>query len=183
MKPCILNYRKPLTKLPDKLIYLRSVNTVMKPHQQEFVIFTPNSKNISGIMHCHKSKQQFREDYNGATLCIDFLSAIKREQGFGKSLINFAKNYSKQIGCNGYLCLMADGEFTPDKVPHVFYRKQGFTTLNEETDKKLDRLIRRKRDGQWNDFPNELMFYPSPSKNESFKEKFLAILDNLKSFF
>ena len=171
----LYNYPR-IEKLPDKLIYLRQSFNNMNPPQQEFVIFKPNSKKISGLMVCHKSNVQLRPDYNGPSLAIDYLCSFEQEKGFGKALITFAKNYSKRLGCDGHIFLKADGSFTPNRVPHLFYRKCGFSTLDKKKDKLLDKFIRKNRPANWKQFASDLMFYPAmKSKNSIFFDKLIKI--------
>ena len=168
-------------KIPEKLIYLRQINYAANPSQEEFVIFAPHAKDISGRMVCHKSNLRLRPDYKGTSLAIDYLTVFEPEKGFGRALINFAKNYSKKIGCNGYVFLMADGSYTPSRVPHVFYRKCGFTTLDKKLDKGLDKCIKKNKPANWNIFHNELMFY-SPLKTEK-TDIYKRILDRILKIF
>ena len=166
MGPSILNYQKPITKLPDKLIFLRNVNTVMHPAQKEFVIFSPKTKNLAGIMRCHESCLDLRPDYKGMSLAVDFIETYTKNRGYGKALIEFAKRYSKETGCGGYVFLKAVHTFSPMKVPHLFYRKLGFTTLDSETDKLMDKFIKQNKTASAGDFSPMLMFYPKPETQE-----------------
>lgn len=176
MPPTILNCKQPITKPPKELIYMRRIYNVMKPPQKEYVLFDTQTGKLKGLMCCHKSKYRLREDYDGPTLCLDFIETYDREKGYGKSLINFAKNLSKQIGCNGFVCLKAVSDFTPERIPHLFYRKQGFTTLNKQIDKKMDKFIKHKRPALWQDFDSEIMYYPDTSSQKS---KFRTIVENI----
>ncbi len=159
MIPNVIN-TQPLKKLPDKLIYLRNINTAMHPPVEEYVIFSPKSGKIGGIMHCHKMSFKIRPDFDGYPLGIDLIRTEKSGEGFGKALINFAKNYSKQIGSEGQICLKAVTSLSPFKIPHIFYRKQGFTTLDEENDKAMDHFIKKNKSATFKDFSSVLMYYP-----------------------
>ena len=118
---------------------------------------------------------QFRDDYKGDTLAIDFIGTDKENKGLGTTIIDFAKNYSEQIGCNGYIVLKAVSHFSKDSSPHIFYRKLGFTSLDENFDKNLDSFIKNKQKANPDIFPEKLMFYP--------EEKNLGLFEKIKNLF
>jgi len=110
--------------LPDKLIY----HSQVYKHGYKFEKFNifstnPNCQN-RGEMYCFKEHilRPDKQDFV-PSLYIDFLFSTKSGEGFGTSLLNFAKKYSKEIGCNGRFHLMASSGLLPQKVPHVFYKK------------------------------------------------------------
>ena len=90
-------------------------------------------------------------------------------------MINFAKNYSKQVGCNGYIILKATSIKNESYSPCIFYRKENFSTLDKKIDKKLDYFIKKKLFATQKDFPSMLMFYPPKEKTNKFREFFLKI--------
>ena len=115
-------------------------------------------------MVCHKSELPLRPNYENSVLAIDFLEVTTKNKGIGTKILKFAENYSKQIGCNGYLTIKADGSFMPKKIPHIFYRKFGFSTFDKKFDIKLDKFIAQNTYATTNDFPCLLMHYPPLSK-------------------
>ena len=132
-------------------------------------------------MVCHKSNIPLRESYKGPILIIDFINTRINNKGYGSVLINFAKNYSKKIGCNGYVVLKADSSFTPNRVPHLFYRKQGFSSFDPITDKKMDKFIRKNKDATHRDFRAIVMHYPAnPPKQNALKKAITQIRNYLK---
>lgn len=166
--------------LPEFLFYKRNVHNLMFSKQLEFVAFsTKNSKNYGEIL-VRKSTVQHREDYAGPILAIDLIKSKNINQGLGTAMINFAKNYSKQNGCNGYLILRADASLSPDRVPQIFYRKQGFSTFDDKTDTKMDEFIKNKSDATSEDFIVDIMHYPplKEKKKLSFCEKMRRILND-----
>ena len=78
-------------------------------------------------------------------MSINFISSRKFNSGAGTKLINFAKNYSKLNGCGGYLTLNADNSFTPQRVPHLFYRKLDFASNYENFNDEMDKYIKENR--------------------------------------
>lgn len=162
---------KPSAKLPEVLFYKRPIKSVMSPPQEEFVAFSTKGDKNWGEIVLHKSKLQHRKDYEGDTLAIDFISSNDRQKGLGSAMIDFAKNLSKKNGCNGYLVLRADSSIDKHHVPHIFYRKQGFTTLDNKLDRKLDSFIKDNKQATSNDFKTQLMYYPAPQKKPSLVER------------
>ena len=165
---------KPI-KIPEVLFYKKPYKSVMHPPQTEFLAFSTTGDKNWGELVVHKTKMQFRNDYKGETLAIDFISTHKKNKGLGATIIDFAKNYSKQIGCNGYIVLKAVSHFSKDNAPHIFYRKQGFTSLDKNFDKNLDSFIKNKQKVNPDIFPEKLMFYP--------EEKKLSFFEKIKNLF
>lgn len=172
------NKTYPTRSFPEKFLYQRRIVKAREPIE-EFVL-TDKGKLVGEIV-CQKSTAQWRDDYLGNCLIINFIKTTKQNKGYGKYLIDFAKNYSKQRGCNGYLLLKSDTSFTPHRIPHLFYRKQGFTTLEPKIDKKMDRFIKENKDAKHTDFKSMLMFYPS--KETKNKNKFLEFTQKVLNYF
>ena len=62
----------------------------------------------------------------------------KRNQGWGKYFIDFAKRESHRQGCEGRTHVVA---YNYEKPPQIFYKKQGFVAASEEVNKQLDKHI------------------------------------------
>ena len=167
----VCNKSNWVKKLPEKIIYLNKVNNVLNPPQEEYVVFSPkDSSAIGGIMKCHKSSFFLRPNYNGYVYAVDFIKTINRGEGYGKALLNFAKKLSEQSGCEGQIILKATGLYTPMSVPHLFYRKNGFTTLDKKIDSKMDKFIKQGMKATTKDFSDMLMFYPDMEKKKKKKK-------------
>lgn len=146
-------------------LYEHRVNKIVHPNQDVFDIYDLSKSNKLGTLVCHKSEIPLRPNYDNSVLAIDFLEVTSKNEGLGTKILKFAEKYSKQIGCEGYLTLKADGYFMPQKIPHIFYRKFGFSTFDKKTDKKLDKFIAKNSNATIEDFPCLLMHYPpKPSK-------------------
>ena len=163
-------------KLPKVLFYKRPTRSIMHPPQTEYIAFSTNGDKNWGELIIHKSSLQHREDYSGNTLAIDFIASKEKRKGLGGAMIKFAKNLSKQKGCNGFLVLKADSTIDSHRVPHIFYRKQGFTTLDKKIDNKLDMFIKNNQQATSNDFSTQLMYYPAPPKKQGFWDKIKGFL-------
>ena len=159
--------------------YKHSINKVMQPCMHIFDFFNTNNNKI-GTLVCHKSERKLRPNYNDSVLAIDFLEVTQKNQGYGTKILEFAKEYSKQIGCNGFLTLKADVSYMHERIPHIFYRKFGFSSFDKSIDKKLDKFIQQKKDATLKDFPCLLMHYPPMADNKAFDlKKILVYLNQL----
>lgn len=170
-----INFIQLKAKLPSVLFYKQPIKSVMQPPQEVYTAISTRGDKNWGILVLHKSTMQHRNDYNGSTLAIDYIESRNKHKGLGKAMIEFAKNYSKQKGCNGYIVLRADSTIDKKQVPHIFYRKQNFTTLDKKIDKKIDLFIRNQQDGTSSDFPTQSMYFPPPQK-QNFINKIKLLL-------
>ena len=151
-------------------VYEHSINKVMHPEQHIFNIYSADMTKELGILVCHKSELPLRPNYEGNVLAIDFLEVNDKNKGIGTKILKLAENYSKIEGCKGYMTLKADCSYSPQRIPHTFYRKFGFSTLDKNLDNKLDKFIQSKQNATSNDFPCLLMHYPpQPEKISKFK--------------
>ena len=155
--------------LLSNLTYKHSVNKLTHPHLHIFNIYAENKMQKIGTFVCHKSGIPLRPGYKGSVLAIDYLEVTETDKGAGSTILKFAHEYSQKIGCKGYMTLKADGSFTPKKIPHLFYRKFGFSSFDPKTDKKLDTFIHQNKNATSVDFPSLLMHYPPQDKTESRK--------------
>ena len=161
-------------------IYEHSINSTMRPAQHIFNFYSPSDKSRVAKLVCHKSDVPIRPNYNNPVLAIDYLVVNDTNKGNGTKILKFAEEYSKKRGCNGFMTLQSDVGFTPQRIPHIFYRKFGFTTLDKKTDRRLDRFIKRNKDATWRDFPNMLMHYPPiADKKQSLVNKLWSYLTKL----
>ena len=148
-----------------------TVNKVMHPNQDVFDIYNLDKTIRLGTLVCHKSELPLRPNYEKSVLAIDFLEVTTKNEGLGTKILKFAEEYSKQIGCNGYLTVKADGSLLPQKIPHTFYRKFGFSTFDKKIDVKLDKFISKNINATIKDFPCLLMHYPpQPKKTTKFMQ-------------
>lgn len=171
--------------LLSKLTYKYSVNKLTNPPLHIFNVYSADNTRKIGTLVCHKSGIPLRPGYKGSVLAIDYLEVTETDKGAGSTILKFAHEYSQKIGCKGYMTLKADGSFTPKKIPHLFYRKFGFSSFDPKTDKKLDTFIHQNKNATSVDFPSLLMHYPPQDKTESRKfvlKNLLKKLDILKIF-
>ena len=149
-----------IQKLPRTLYY-------KLPYKDGYNIIATDAKKKVGIIYTRPVKVGYKE-----FLQVDFLGIRKseRRKGYGTDAINFAKNMSKKLGCEGRVILTADiTPFEKDIAPHPFYRKNGFTCNNKILLKKIDNSIKNKKEMMFKDVQPAVMFYIP--KKENFFDK------------
>lgn len=158
---------KNIKELPKVLIYHQS-----RICYDKFILFSTNKSEFGKqvIMECTKEFINRDGRKNIPSLYIDNLISNCSGNGLGTKMLDFAKIYSKKVGCNGYFHLLADGCYNPHRLPHIFYRKYGMNTTNYKIDKKLDKLIKKGKNATYKDFKTEEMYYP-PIKHKEIKHK------------
>lgn len=152
-------------KIPTTIIH--SQNKVMHPVQDIFEIHDIEKSTKIGELVCHKTTNVTRPDYKGPILAIDYIKVTTPNNGLGTAIIKFARNLSMQMGCKGHLVLKADSSITKTRIPHIFYRKLGFSSLDKKTDRQMDKFIKRNKSATPKDFPCLIMHFPAPKHNPS----------------
>ncbi len=117
-------------------IYNHSVNSVMHLPLHIFNFYARKNEKQIGKLVCHKSEIPIRPNYDSSVLAIDFLEVTDKNIGIGTKILKFAEEYSRQIGCKGFMTLKSDTTYMPERNPHIFYRKFGFTTYDKGSDKQ-----------------------------------------------
>lgn len=175
------NLRFPPVKrygtLPDKLIY----HTVedYNPSIDRFIMFsTKRGDNRIARMICFP--QSIYRDGKMHVPSLYVCKLFAPGGGFGTAMLNFARVYSKMIGCGGNIHLQASGCYMPQRVPHIFYRKYGMNTSYEAINKKLNKFVEKGKSATYMDFDEIEMYYP-PIKIFPHKEN--KILKIIKKFF
>lgn len=171
----MINYRigfNKINKLPDKLIYHKVQTYSTGSSEDVFTIFFTRDCKKQAVMYCVPS-EVFRKDLGYVkSLSVEFICNLsKQHMGLGRSLIEFAKNYSRKIGCGGRVNLYAVKGKSYKEYPHMFYHKCGFNTGISLFDNKMTRYIRKKVKPEDAKFPTLQMFYP-PIANVEPKPRF-----------
>ena len=170
-----------LKKIPDVLISHQYFNYYDAPISR--FILSPTKKSEFGrlvIMDCIDTK--INRDGIRDVPCLYIWKLISNcsGHGYGSKMLDFARSYSKKIGCNGYISLTSDGCYNPHRLPHIFYRKYGMSTESRKIDKKLDKFIAKGKNATYKDFKTEEMFYP-PIKHP--KSKIKKLIDKFFKIF
>lgn len=156
-------YRPQINKLPRVLIY-------KKPKSSLYTMMTTDKPRIVGSMWAQPRKIDGKKFFEIILLVID-----ERRKGFGTEFIDFAKNISKQSDCEGRVFLTSDINIFESKIPpHIFYRKQGFTTNDKQYLKKIDQFIKEGKEMTYKDNKCIYMYYDPTEKKpfEKLKEIF-----------
>ena len=182
-------YRKISQKFPDELIYSfradafdLSINRTSavnihrmfdtKTGQYVGEMITQPFKNISSsLIYPGETKTKALE--------IVRLLVFQRRKGYGTKFINFAKNESNEYNCNNHLFLLASSLYDPQYPSHIFYRKQGFTSINKKMNKILDKCIAKNE--KLNNAENLIMYMPVKKEEPEQKYGFFKKLKNLLS--
>ena len=173
--------RAHIKEMPKTLIW-HSYVKYLDNEVDQFVLF-PTDKNEFGkriIMKCFPEYIEREGNKKIPSLYIWQLFSNCSGSHYGFKMLDFAKNYSKKIGCNGYFHLSSDGCYNPYKLPHIFYRKYGMSTRNTRIDKKLDKFIAQGKNATYKDFNTEEMFYP-PIQHKKLSTQIITFL--VKSLF
>ena len=124
--------------VPKGLIYEDAINTCFK-------LIETKTGNMVGVMTAFPIKSPAFTCYNlnpeEEELHISSLNIYPehRNMGWGKYLIDFAKNICKK-NYHGRLSLMA---YNSEKPPHLFYKKQGLVALEDANEAILNDYIRQ----------------------------------------
>lgn len=73
---------------------------------------------------------------------IEKLYIENKRHGYGTQFLKFAENESRALGCEGRVHLLASRLYSPNHPPHLFYRKNNFSSQNTEKMKYFDACIR-----------------------------------------
>ena len=106
-----------------------------------FTAYSTETNKSCGIMLCRPSII-IKGDNVVRSMQIGELYATSNQKGAGTALLDYARALSKTEHCVG-IHLVASGCYSPEKVPHLFYRKYGMNTGDKKLDKKMDKFIKR----------------------------------------
>lgn len=163
-------FQKPITKMPDVLLY--------KPAKSiKYKMFDVKHSKYVGFMEARPIK-----DKGIRTLFIEFLLVNDKRKGFGTKFIQFAKNLSKKLNCEGRVSLEATTTvYDPHNPPHVFYRKNGFACDDKKMLRKIDMSIKKNRPLDYRETPSIKMYYsPDVKQPKSLsKNLFRSIMEKI----
>lgn len=89
------------------------------------------------------------------------IDPLRRNEKWGSYFMQFAKNESNRLECDGRLYLVA---YNSEYAPHVFYKKQGLKAVDKRMDRKLDKFIKNNENPIW--LPASEMYLPLEKENE-----------------
>ena len=92
--------------------------------------------------------------------------------------MDFAKSLYGELGCEGKVVLDASTTpYDPHNPPHIFYRKNGFTSDDKKMLKKIDKHIKKGKQLDYKTTPAIRMYYPPDTPPA--KPNFLQLLKDL----
>jgi hypothetical protein len=160
-------------KLPDSLVFASKIK-FMDAYIDKFVLIsTKGNKGEHAIMKCFP-EQIDREGKTIKSLYVWTLKSSKSGLGLGSRLLNFAKIHSQRIGLNGNFHLISSSERSPERIPHIFYKKFGMNTDCQSINNRLDKFIKEGKTATIEDFSSIRMFYPPIHFEPSGFEKMIA---------
>lgn len=143
--------RKPITKIPDTLIF-------HVPSRNLYRMINIKENFIAGEMIAFPHKRNiFQKE-----LWIDALAMRlnHRNQGFGTQMLHFAQKLSEKLGCKGRLGVIAATiEQTSHIPPHKFYREYGFKAKDKNFTKFLDECIQNGTQLDYREIPSTKMHF------------------------
>ena len=170
-------------KIPEVLFYHKRTGPKGAKFPYDLYNMLSTKKGTkNGFMVLQATETPVENYCSGRSLRINFIISAPQYNGYGQKMIDLVKNISKK-GYNGHIQLKADGSYTPNKIPHLFYRKNGFSTLDKKLDAKMDMFLKWGKDATTKDFPDVMMYYPAPEKYPPQNEYRLSLFERLRNLF
>lgn len=187
-----------IQKLPRELIYKcpeppKIIGWTYRGNKNQPALYrmcdTKTGKYVGEMLGCpvlhdnRKIRQVFypiKKPYK--SFYIGELHIEERFLGYGTKFINFAKNLSKQSGCDGRVHLVASRIYDRYYPPHIFYKKCGFVSNNKLMDDYLDNCIASKTQIESGIADNLNMYLPVGDKVEQIQTRFTKFINFLKRF-
>ena len=164
-----IKYR-PLKDMSEEVLFHAKKVFFDYPAIDYFIMLKPKNPNIRTYMSC---VPDYLSEKEANSLYILKLISTPARNGFGTKMLDFAQTYSKKVGCNGNFHLEASSGYTPNSIPHIFYRKYGMNTMSPEINRKLDKFIKKKKPATYRDIPDIEMYYPPIKEKENLFQKFI----------
>lgn len=147
---------KVKVNIPDKLIFNKG---------DRYNMFSLSSKKLIGTMKAAPEYVSNDDFYPGQKECyksfsIDLLDSYPPRQGTGTLFIRFAKFLSKKFNCEGRIHVFAWNVHNHKKTSAVFYRKQGFSSVETAKLIKVDEAIKKNIDVSPEDCEEICMYFP-----------------------
>ena len=186
---------RPIKELPKILIYKcpKTTNKInwqyknVEPFEYRMVDTATGQyvgKMIGGPVLHKNSKRHIFYPINSPykSFYISYLNIEERFMGYGKEFISFARNLSKQSGCNGRVHLVASRVYDRYWPPHIFYKKCGFVSNDSFMNNYLNDCIKSNAQIESAIADNLNMYLPVGDMPEKIQTKFQAFLNFLKRF-
>ena len=129
----------------DKFIYhvATSKNIVTGELRDRFIMISTNKNcDVTALMECTKEYISRDGFERVPSLFINNLLPSRKGCGFGTAFLDFAREYSKKLGCLGNIHLSPNSAYDPHRIPHVFYKKYGMNNKDEAVNYKLYKFVK-----------------------------------------
>ncbi len=137
----------PLKKVPDCIVTKYSLATPSGPLFQYRMADTRYGSMVGEMFGRPVTETMFSEYYpimsNYNSFYIEKLIINDKGLGYGSKFINFAKSESLKLGCGGKVHVTASRIYSPKNPPHLFYRKNGFTSRDTGKIAYFDKCIKK----------------------------------------
>jgi len=176
-----LKYPPIKHKITEKILYKLPSKKYFDNNFERFIMFSTKKSDAGKYarMVCFPEYIYRGGEKDVLSLCIHFLYSFPSDSGFGTAMLNFARKHSEETGCGGFFHLSADNSYMPNRVPHLFYKKCGMNTGIPKMDKKIDKFIKKHKNGTHNDFKMVTMYYPPIKEPEGKLKSFFRTLFHL----
>lgn len=148
----------------------------------DVLIYNPRGTNLYSMVNTKENKvigRMIAYPTINHDLYISELTILRnKREGFGTKFLDFAKLLRDELGCEGKVVLDASTTpYDPHNPPHIFYRKNGFTSDDKKMLKKIDKYIKKGKQLDYQSTPVTRMYYPPDTPPA--KSNFLQLLKNL----
>ena len=142
------NYIGPLkpkyNKIPDTLFYGAQALDADNRLYNHYCAFNKEGKVLGVIDGKMETLHPLDETYFPGLKKIRSFNVYyirSHQHNFGKNLLDFVQVLSRQNGGEGRFHLIASDCYNVDKPPHIFYRKYGMNSINEDVIRNIDKFI------------------------------------------
>ena len=149
-----LMHQLPLKKIPTRIVYAaRDVNVKNRLIQDTSITYyrmvdTKTGKYLGemGASPMDYDPRINTKIYPGLknifkSFYVHFMYVYEKHQKVGSELLKIAHKESKHMGCEGRVNLLASSCYDLKNPPHLFYKKNGFTSVNQELNDYFDKCI------------------------------------------
>lgn len=148
----------------------------------DVLIYNPRGTNLYSMVNTKENKvigRMIAYPTINHDLYISELTILRnKREGFGTKFLDFAKLLRDELGCEGKVVLDASTTpYDPHNPPHIFYRKNGFTSDDKKMLKKIDKYIKKGKQLDYKTTPAIRMYYPPDTQPA--KPNFLQLLKDL----
>ena len=164
---------KPLKAIPKRLCYYTVKNNLPPNPVHDFMVLTYNMADtktgellgemiVSPMIFDGRVNKKIYPEEKGffKSLQIFRIMSFERGVGVGSDFIKVAKSESKRFGCDGRVNVISSPVYDRKNPPHVFYKKNGFTSVSEIINNKLNECIIQKKKASFKNITGIHMYLP-----------------------